>query len=654
MTSSPLQISQFVAALAWLAAIVAAFAGWGALVLRIATVRVRLLSFEGAGAAIATGIVWAVFLGGLLNFAEAITRGVVVAIVASGIVLAVAFIFTAHRVAEPPGRKTPLATILCAAFIVILLVQVAATVHTGRYQNSDDMNAYLVFPQKMLAVHTFAPDPFSERRIEAQIGPGYYLQTFVLAARPLVNLQMLDLGVGLILLALLSIGVARRMQIEGWQLWLMPLATVLTPVITFNLSSVYLPYALYMGMAYWSLRALNADLQSSESDPAWLAPAMLGGLAAVMSGLKSTYTPTAVAYPFVLYALLVPVITLRVAVRRIALAAAAFLVVLLPWMIAMKLTSGTFFYPLLGHGFDYTAYGRYLPPHAYMNRHLWEKLLAPAVILAVLFIVAWIRSSRDAPARAVMALLGACFIGTLAVGWGTGGDSIRRYCYPCIAVALLLFFALWLRERNQHTHLAWGSALLVAAFAFSVWTDGLGREAYMLRKNLALSVHAAGIASPEYQRAGLESEYAALDEALPRDGVVLESMRLPFLLNFSTHDILVADYPGAAGPPPGWPLNGSGADLAQYLRANGIRYLAYSYGDCGSLPDSNARAVQTDPSVTGWVKTQQRIALLAHLQYAQLAHTQKKIYDDGSIWVLDLTQPAPPDQTVHEVECWSP
>ena len=60
-------------------------------------------------------------------------------------------------------------------------------------------SGYLVFPQKMLATHHFAADPFSDRRVISSLGGSYILQAFVIAATSLSNIGMADRTLGLIL-----------------------------------------------------------------------------------------------------------------------------------------------------------------------------------------------------------------------------------------------------------------------------------------------------------------------------------------------------------------------------------------------------------------------------------------------------------------------
>jgi hypothetical protein len=64
----------------------------------------------------------------------------------------------------------------------------------------------------------------------------------------------------------------------------------------------------------------------------------------------------------------------------------------------------------------------------------------------------------------------------------------------------------------------------------------------------------------------------------------IATVDFPFLLDFKSHDVAIADIPGAASLPPGLPSRFDGNALAAYLLANHRRYLALSY-DPSTLQD---------------------------------------------------------------------
>lgn len=648
----------WIGAIGWCVAVLVSLAGWGALLLAIFRVRNSLRSVENFAAAASVGLIVAVFVGGLLNLAHTITASVLIAMVVIGVALAAGFALFSR--APEPGDANPIprsraSVLMCALLVLVLAVRVTASVHSVWYQANDDYQAYIAFPVKMMQTHHLAPDPFSERRIESQVGSGYFLQGLILAARPLDNIQMFDQALGLLLLALMSFALARALGLAGWRALLVPLLAVFTPVIAYNLALVYLPYALFLAMAYWGIR--GAPRSDGLNIPPWLAAALLGGIAAVIAGAKSTYLPAAVLACVFIAVAWSRHAGITSAVRAICAAALGFLVVLGPWMAAQRAASGTFFYPVLGHGFDYTAYGLLPAPSTFSSAHVIAKIVAVSLPLLILYMCIARWAVRDAATRVILALTAAAFLSTIIVGWGVGGDSIRRYDYPFIAAVLILFAAEWMREvispadhsARVATALRWMSVAIVLIFALSVWGNHDSHTTKRLAADLPFAFRAAPLASTE-----IRQQYDALNRALPSDGATLATVRDSFLLDFRGREIFIADYPGAAGPPPGWPILSDGDALGDYLRSVGVRYLVYGYADCAGLPDARMRREMADPKVSGWVRTQRLIVAAAHQQYAQLARSHKKIYDDGSIWVLDLESPAPSSQQFSDVTCHSP
>jgi hypothetical protein len=141
-----------------------------------------------------------------------------------------------------PSSRT--ITLLIVLLAILFLARIAASVRAGQYQASDDYNFYLAAPVKMLHLHHYAADPFSERRIMTSIGGSYFLQTLVLTALPLANVQMADRTLGLILLAFMAYGIANKFHLTRVQRLVFALLVLFTPQLQFNLTFVLLPTAL--------------------------------------------------------------------------------------------------------------------------------------------------------------------------------------------------------------------------------------------------------------------------------------------------------------------------------------------------------------------------------------------------------------------------
>jgi len=632
---TPASLLHFIEALLWCALLFLSIAGYGAVLLRLFGLRspsVALAATSGVGVVI--------FLGGCLNLIRAITNPVLLAMILLGLLAAILLRITltepespseAGNLQTPPSRTV---TILLLLVAVIFIARLGASVHAGQYQASDDYNFYLAAPVKMLQLHHYAADPFSERRIMTSIGGSYFLQTMVLAALPLANVQMADRTLGLVLLAFMAYGLANEFHLTKAQRIIFALLVIFTPQLQFNLTFVLLPSALFFGLVY-----LAANRKLLADRPILLA-LLLGIVTGAVATTKSTYLPHGV-----IFVVCIALFHWRrrgfiAGARTLLFAALGAFLVMAPWMIAHHSTSGTFFYPTLGPGYEYTAYGLYPAPSGAGAAVIVHKVLPFCIPLLLLFVVECLLGDRDEQGEAILALSAAAFCAALLVGIATGGDSVRRYNYPCMLPALVLLYVVFSRRSNaapasprQWFFLQACTVIFVVVAALTIWGNGLSNEFMQIPWGLKSAFVDTPIVPPSVQ-----AEYAALQQAIPTHAAALASVDNTFLLDFRAHPISIADYPGAASLPPGWPSRDDGEALARYLLANHLRYLIYDYGYFAAS-DREAPHVIADTSRTQWIHSEARIALRSHQQYAELAQTRLHLYDDGNIYILDLATP---------------
>jgi hypothetical protein len=311
-------------------------------------------------------------------------------------------------------------------------------------------------------------------------------------------------------------------------------------------------------------------------------------------------------------------------------------------MIAQHATSGTYFYPLLGKGFHYSSYGLYPPPSGFNPKIILHKVLPFNLPLLVILLLEWFWGEDDEQTRAIVALTAATLVASVLVGIATGGDSVRRYNYPAIVPSILLLFVVFSRRVNHLPQaqkwrlLQACSAVLAVVTAFYIglnsWTHEYGRTAENLR---------ATFSSYSIAPRAVHLEYAAMESAIPTDAAAIVTVDDTFLLDYRTHHLYIADFPGAASLPPGWPGRSDGEALASYLLSHNIRYLSHSYSS-DDAERSYLISVMQDKSITQWIRSEDEITLDSHRQYSELARTRRHLYDDGSIYVLDLATPIAP------------
>jgi hypothetical protein len=631
---TPTSLLHFAEALIWCALLFLSIAGYGAALLYLFGLRrpsVVLAASSGVGVVI--------FLGGCLNLVWAVTTSVLLLLVFLGVLAAILLRInfaesgSSAKGGSPQSPSSRVATLLLVLLAVIFVVRVAASVHAGQYQESDDYNFYLAAPAKMLQLHHYAADPFSERRVMSSIGGNYLLQTLVLTVLPLENLQMADRTLGLFLLAFIAYGIAGEFRLTSTQRTVFAILVFFTPQLQFNLTFVLLPSALFFSLVY-----LAANRKLFSDRPILLA-LLLGIVAGAVATTKSTYLPHGVIFIICIVLFHWRRRGLRAGMQTLLFAALGAFIVMAPWMIASHATSGTFFYPSLGSGYHYSAYGLYPAPSGAGISIIIHKVIPFCIPLLLLLVVEWVLGDRDEQGEAILALSAAAFCAALLVGIATGGDSVRRYNYPCMLPAMVLAYVVFCRRANAvPTASRWlalqtCTVVIVTVAAISIWGNRLSNEGMQIPWGIKFALLDTPIVPPD-----VKAEYAAMQRAIPTDQGTIATVVYSFLLDWRAHPISIADYPGGASLPPGWPARQDGEALAHYLLANHLRYLVYDYkGFIGADPE--ATHVLADPSRTQWIHSEAAIILDSHRQFAELAKTRRRLYDDGKMYVLDLADP---------------
>ncbi|MEO6922205.1 MAG: hypothetical protein ABI142_00110, partial [Bryocella sp.] len=431
-------ILSLVGSLAWVAAVMLALAGIGDCVLG------ALRQSRGWIASFVSGLCVVVMLGGWLNFLHGIRSGVLIAIVVVGVALGVMQIFRegVPRVTlfRNEAERSAWVLFLVACCVVLVAFRVIATVHRINYEPVDDLNEYLVMPHQMLQQHYFAADPFSERRLINSVGPTYFVQALIVAVLPLTHLQMADETIGLMFLLVCLVSLAVRWKVPTWAACVAVLASYGAIQSTFNLSFSILPGALLTAMIIFAYE--------EKSWKTWELGILLGGTAGVICGLKTTYLPHAAL-------LVLGLILVRRTqggwvekLRGCAGGIVGFLVVLGPWMIAMRETSGTFLFPIFGQGIHYPRY--YHLQKAVWKAHSIQDMVNMLWLLPVFgLLLLAVRQQRNSTASRIAAVfVGATTLASVLLSVATAGDSVLRYNIPCVFPALVVAFLLFARQWN--------------------------------------------------------------------------------------------------------------------------------------------------------------------------------------------------------------
>jgi len=646
-------LASFAGALVWAWLLLVSFTGWGR-----ATGKLFRSPRLPASVACSLGIAAVVFLGGWLNLLHAIYPTVLFAIVGLGLLL-----YMVSRNQRPEEYKwmrfwknsSRGSKILILIALSILALRVAATVRLGMFNVTDDSPAYLVFPHKMLAVHNFANDPFSDRRIISSLGGSYFLQAFIIAATSLTHIAMADRTLGFILLAVALFDIGVQFELSSIQIALLEFLVYLAPQETINLTFVVLPTPMLLAMI-WLV------MEGDQFQPEWRNASLIGVTGGAIISLKSTYLPIVGIYAFL------PLFAASWKSRKLTRFSSPFIVglsalgVLLAWMVAMKITSGTYLFPVLGSGVDYTRYGIFHSMARFSTHRALVKIFLQAFALCILIGVQTATDLKNQPCRIGVLVLATSAVAITAFNYRSGGDFIWRYNFPQFLCAIIVFYAATgstfrLNGSSTKARLAFCVGVLsLASMVF--YYDAAGRDPRPFRqmgvehKDYVASVRAS-LSGVSLANPSSISEYRAIEKSIPLGALALENVARPYLFNYRQHNFYVMDWPGAASPPPGWPFGQNAAQLSLYLRQNSVRYVLFDYhyagwydaGSCTSL--MRPELYSTEAYQLIWM------SLLADHQFDQLRAHYTSIYDDGKIAVIDLQRPlqnissAVPEWTLH-------
>jgi hypothetical protein len=616
----------------WTVALVGSFAGWGAV-----AGRVLLGRREGDfGERVAWGIALTVALGGLANLLRLISPSGLIGYAAAG--LALFLVDAALRLRDPrpePLEPPPggIGRLAVGLVVGLAVVRVAASAYTLNHTQLDDHTGYLVFPVQMLETGGLTRDPFCDRRLESALGGGYILNAFAVAVFREESAKLVDLGVGFLAMLAGVLGLARsRGLIAGT--WVLPALLVeIDGAPPGNLTPQLIPIALLLAIH----RMLGRDERSIGR------AAMLGLLAAALVSLKSTLLPIA----FFVFALdFLPRIGRAATWRALPIEIAVGLACLAPWMIALKQSSGTYLFPLLGKGVHGTAYGTFYDPKSDMTWEviqrnafivLTDPMVAAAGLTALAAFSTWFGPRREGDGERRrpedFALIVAPLPSLLVMLCLVAVNPIKRYSYPVLLASMVVSLASILRRTgdpgldNRRTMLA---LACVAFFVGARWPDE--------RLFYQLSAHniRGGLSGRPYVPEAERAAYSAMQAAVPAGEPILAHLKQMYVLDFRRNPVYVADWPGGASPPPGMPVFRGPEPLAAYLTGQGIRYIAYSYADHANFPERNRAGIET------WERIATEHGYAFQDSLAALMESRRNVYRDDALVVIDLAAPAPP------------
>jgi hypothetical protein len=315
---------------------------------------------------------------------------------------------------------------------------------------------------------------------------------------------------------------------------------------------------------------------------------------------------------------------------------------LLPWMISMYQSSGTLLYPLLGKGYHGSAYGSYLQKDMTLLKAIkigiGSALNVYGISLWLLgFAILHRRTGSISGREASLSLLISAVLGMPIIALSTGGESYR-YSFPFVSVALivLMIIAFTHTESGEQSKLS-NTAPLLICMLVGIMIGNNSNELKIRYSQFAGNIQ-SGINNVALVSKQQIAQHIKMQQSIPEGETLLTRLEKPFLLNFKRNKIFIADWPGGSSPPPGMPLYKGSEPLADYLTSQSIKYLAYSYAKEAAYSKSFLSSqIYTENT---WLRNQADNAWDFQANLKELGNTRKRIYDDGDIFILDLSSRA--------------
>jgi hypothetical protein len=623
----------YVGALIWGFVVLGGFQGYGMIVGRVLGRR-----FVDGGLAIAWGLSLLIVLGGVLNLARLISPALVVGLVLTGQV--------GWIVLGGPGRLVRAARRLSAWDYLTLAILLMGYVNWLCFNSRVGTNysifviddsSYTLFPKLMLDTGSMGIDPFNDRLTMTGFGGQAFLQVLILAVFPLEYIHLADPGIvypaiGVFLFS----GWFRRLTAPARAILAMLFASI--PTATINASAVAMPIVL--------LLAIVRELEHNRPGGLIRSGAGVALPLAALLTLKTTLVPAGILLVF-FRGLILALTTRRVRPLLEGVVTAVFLLVmLLPWMVSSSYSSGSVYYPFLGEGFR--ANSPIVMP---------QRALVPARTLAAVAHVA-----RSPQTLVILFGLVAASFCTLVRKTAAPFRSTQLAVYAMSLFCLILFATAF--ERMGHY---WRYYYQIGAFATLTAYSALFRLVpakdrwRYLRAAIYLLVCGSilfygikavkqSVELPETILAAFRGrtrftteeidQYRRLQDSTPPGAPIFSILDWPLKFDSRRNKIYYHDPIASVSPPPGIPLVGEPADLVDYFRPLGIRYIA-----CPGHQRLTERAaelaaalhiLETRAEVDEWLVSQWKSEISFSELLEKVSRHYTLLFDDGKLMMIDL------------------
>lgn len=517
--------------------------------------------------------------------------------------------------------------LFCVAIILIYLYHLPLNVH-------DDFNGYLILATRILQEGYQGGDPFNDHSIEQGFGGGNYILALTSTFMPFLALHLADGGIGILLLISLIIFTIRKHQgnssffVSMISIIVICIVCLNAPIV--NTTPLLIPCGLYLAIIIFFEESNFGENISSHFILALLVSSFLL--------LKGNYIIPVTSIIIAIYATRLKSSGLTKSLKEFSLFLFCFIIFCTPWMISNWQFSKTLFYPLLGHGLvsnGAIGIGNFIEIR---NANL---IFFPSYILLIGLLIHHISSKITLNKLFFLKTLTLVSIGLVIALTFTNAGLFTRYSYVSL-FAPIAYMAISFIRNNLIIDIKAKSyklftLLLITVIALFFLIHFIKYGAKNVNRVLASGNYfISKDISTEMEMIRIKK----IQESIPPHTKMLVRLDLPFLANFNLHNISVMDWPGNAGPKPGTPFAESPENLANYLRAQKIEYLVYSYKNealfSSNDPELASRLNHSNP----WIRTQASRTFAVQNQISLLSKEYHIVYDNGRDFVLDLNQKA--------------
>jgi hypothetical protein len=228
-----------------------------------------------------------------------------------------------------------------------------------------------------------------------------------------------------------------------------------------------------------------------------------------------------------------------------------------------------------------------------------------------------------------------------AIAWpliavSTEYNGVGRYLIAARLAALTTALAFgWYAGQKLSSQPGWRWARYTGPLLLAALLLGQPQELYICYVQITPHDLANGlVGSPHYWNS-LAALFHSAQASVPADAKILTYTDTPFLFDFTSNPVFVADWPGESSPPPGLPVHQGGEAVSSYLLAQNIRYVMYSYKTEANFPRS-VYSLYLDKRLGDVLNRTAALSFAFQDDITELAKTRVHLYDDGYLYVLDL------------------